>query len=168
MKKLMSLVLVLALCVTAVAAIAEVVPSKVVGTIEVEAEGITFIPATEEAVAAAATELEILQEKGPKEYFGKEVEAIVAIEAIDEFGPIDVEVGEDVEIGDDGKVEVIFAVNFPYEAGEKVVVLLGTINEDATITWTPYEGEADGNGKVTVRVEPEVLEAADFVAIAIA
>ncbi len=164
MKKLMSLVLALALCLSAVAAIAEV-PSKVVNTIEAEAAGIVFVPATEEEVAAAAEELVVLQEKGPAEYFGIEE---IKIEAIDEFGPLNVTVTEEAVVEDDGKVEVAFSVDFPYAAGDAVVVLLGALNDDNTITWTAFDGVADGNGNVVVRVEPEVLAAASFVAMGLA
>ena len=42
----------------------------------------------------------------------------------------------------------------------------GTYDETTnTITWTAFDGVADGNGNVVVRVEPEVLEAASFVAM---
>ena len=158
MKKMLSLVLVLALCLTAVAAYAAT-PSKVVGTVEIANEDITIIPPTEEETEAATAELEKLEEEGSAAYFGTE------LTEVDEFGPINAEVGKDIVIGDDGKVEVTFKVDFPFNKDENVVVLLGVLNENKTLTWNRFDGVADGNGAVTARVIPEVLDNASFIAI---
>ena len=153
MKKLMSLVLVLALCLTAVAAFAEAAPSKVVGTVATTTAGITIVPATAEEIAAAADEVKELVKEGPAAYFG------IDLTEVDEFAPINAEVGKDAVIDADGNVEVIFSVDFNFATYENVKVLLG----DGT-AWTAYDGVASGN-LVTAKVNAEVLANAKFFAV---
>ena len=160
MKKLMSLVLVLALCLTAVAAYAAI-PSKVVNTITVSIndEQCSETP-TAEAEAAAKDELAKLINDGPASYFGCELTDVY------EFGPVKVTLPEGATPDENGDVEAVFGVDFPFAENENVVVLLGVLNDDNTITWTRFDGVADGNGHVTAKVNAEILANASYCAIA--
>lgn len=159
MKKLLSLVLALALCLSTVAAIADI-PSKVVNTIVVSVNGevCSETPAAE-AEDAAKDELAKLVNEGPAAYFGSDVTDVY------EFGPIKVTIPENATPDENGDVEAVFSVDFPFAEGENVVILLGVLNDDNTITWTRYEGIADGNGNVTAKVNADILANASYCAM---
>lgn len=151
MKKLLSLVLALVLCLTAASAFAAVA-SKTVGIVTVIDDVMTnnevAVPET------AADEVAELIEKGPAAFFG--LEGIDNL-AVDEYDVMDVSTN-DVEADDDGKVVAKFHVLFPYAKDQVVTVLLGIVNEDKTIEWHKYEGVADENGDIIATVDKDVLE----------
>lgn len=152
MKKLMSLVLALALCLTAVTAFAAI-PSKIVGIINVIIDGQkTSADPTAEALSASNAELLKLFQQGPAAYFGTEITEVF------EFGPVKVTIpANSVK---DGKVEATFQVDTQFGAGEEVVVLLGD-----GANWTAYEGAGNDTGAAVATVDADVLEKADFCAI---
>ena len=157
MKKMLSLVLALALCLTAITAYAAV-PSKIAGIISV------FIndqkcSETPDAIALAASNVELLKlvQKGPAEYFGAEVNEVF------EFSPVKVTVPQDAVA--DGKVEAVFVADTAFDAGENVLVLLA-VEENNVLTWTIFEGIGNDAGGVVATVDAEILAKAIFCALA--
>ena len=153
MKKKLSMILVLALCLTAVAAFAAS-PSKTVGLINVFVDGhkINEEPGNA-ALAAANAELVKIVQQGPAAYFGVEVNEVF------EFSPVKVTIPANAKV-EDGKVEATFGADTKFTPGEALLLLLG----DGT-TWTRYDGVANDAGEVVATVDVEVLEKADFCAI---
>ncbi len=152
MKKLMSLVLALALCLSAVTAFAAI-PSKIVGLITVYVDGqkVSEDP-TAAALSASNVELVKLSKKGPADYFGTDVNEVF------EFAPVKVNVPENAV--KDGKVEATFEADTKFSAGENVVILLGDGD-----TWAKFEGVGNDEGAVVATVDADVLAKADFCAM---
>ena len=153
MKKLMSLVLVLALCLTAVAAYAAV-PSKMVGLINVFIEGQKCSDdPTAAALSASNAELIKLSQKGPAAYFGTDVSEVF------EFGPVKITIPANAPIVD-GNVKATFKVDTQFGNGESVKILLNDGN-----AWTAFEGAGDETGAAVADVNADLLAKAEFCAI---
>lgn len=154
MKKMLSLVLALALCLTAVTAFAAT-PSKVAGIINIGiGDDIVNEAPTEKELADAEAELVKLVKEGPAAYFGEDVTEVL------DFSPVNVTVPADV-----AEVEATFYVDTELKAGETVLVLLGVVTADG-IVWTSYEGTVNDEGFVVVTIDADVLAAASFCALA--
>ena len=182
MKKLVCLVLVL-LCFVAVAA-AESVPSKSTADMVVVTEittvdgtvvpGLVVAPVTdpavnEKAVEACSKEIEkLVASASVVEYFGEvrdtegntvSLTEVLGTEnvTVNEFVPV-VVANYNAELGD---VNVSFKFSTPYEAGKKVVVLVGIVDPlTGEVEWVALEGEGTGvDGAIAVEFTPEVLEA---------
>ena len=182
MKKLVCLVLVL-LCFVAVAA-AESVPSKstadMVVVTEIVTEDGTVVPglvveavtdpvAYEKAVEVCSQEIEkLVASTSVEEYFGevRDTEGNV-VSLTEALGAENVTVNEFVPVVVDnynaelGNVKVSFKFSTPYEAGKKVVVLVGIVDPlTGEVEWVALEGEGTGDdGAIAVEFTPEVLEA---------
>ena len=159
MKKILSLVLILALCLTAMTAYAAAAPSKMVGIINVFVNGekSNEIP-TAQALAAANVEMIKLVQEGPASYFNTDVNEVF------EFSPLDAVVAEDAIV--DGKVEATFNADTKFDAGENIQVLLAVEDEEGnSLVWTAYEGVANNDGDVVATVDAEVLDNADYSAL---
>ena len=182
MKRVVSLVLVLMLCVS-VCAMAEYVPSKRTSDmVEIEFEGdnipedadlkIKLIVDEEEyaeLIEICQKEIDKLRESESIEaYFGeiKDIEGniLVLSEMLDaevlnvfEFLPLVVE-NYDPSYGN---IRVTFLFNTPYELDEKVIALIGIMNEETLeMDWTALEGVGVGEeGAVQVEFTPELFEA---------
>ncbi len=157
MKKILSLVLILALCLTAMTAYAAAAPSKMVGIINVFVNGekSNEIP-TAQALAAANVEMIKLVQEGPASYFNTDVNEVF------EFSPLDAVVAEDAIV--DGKVEATFNADTKFEAGENVQVMLA-VEGEGDLTWTAYEGVGNGDGDVVATVDADVLDNAILAAL---
>ena len=182
MKKLVCLVLVL-LCFVAVAA-AESVPSKstadmvtvteVVTTDGVVVPNLVIAPVTdaavnEKAVETCSKEIEkLVASASVVEYFGEVCDTagntvslteVLGTEnvTVNEFVPVIVD-NYDAELG---SVKISFTFSTPYEAGKKVVVLVGVVDPlTGEIEWVALEGEGTGiDGAIAVEFTPEVLDA---------
>ena len=156
MKKMLSLVLVLALCLTAVTAFAAA-PSKMVGIINVFVNGAKCneVP-TAEALAASNVEMLKVVQQGPANYFKTDVNDVF------EFSPVKVIVPGDAVV--DGKVEATFSADTKFDANENVQVLLSAEGENG-LAWTSYQGVANAEGDVVATVDVKVLEEAAFAAL---
>ncbi len=176
MKKLVSVLVALMLCLTAVA-MAESVPSKTTDDMTVIDASAENMPAdsnfaisaqltqeTEEAKehrAACQTEIDKLKNSASvAEYFGEvknaagEVVSLSDVLGTDtlnvfEFVPLTVENYKE----EYGKVSANMIFATPYTPGDKVLVMIGlvTVAEDGTqsVEWTMFEGTALDNGDNT-------------------
>lgn len=150
MKKMLSIILALVLCLSAVSAIAEAVPSITTADlidVEEQVEGLEL--SLPEDQAAADEQLAVLADAASvEEYFGDES---VANATVDEFFAIEVEeVPETEEL-----IPVSFKASKEYNDGDEVIVMIGIVNGE-NVEWTAFDGVAEGN-KVTIEVEPEFL-----------
>lgn len=187
MKKLLSVLLVLTLCVAALAAVAEdasnYVPSKTTGdmtVITVTAEnlpaGASFAMTTKSAEdmteaeqTVIATQLEKLKAADSVEkYFAGAVDAegktvdlkkLVGSDKLNvyEFALVSAE-GYKTEYG---TVKMTMQFSTPYEKGSKVAVLVGILAKNGKdVTWTAFEGEVvDNNGSIETELDPDTVEA---------
>lgn len=185
MKKFICTMLALLLCLTSVAALAEFTPSKTTNDltqIEATAESlpedasftIRVIAADEEAyqeqVAACENELvKLAAAESVETYFGEEVDLKAMLNAdtlnVYEFAPFMAE-GFDVSYGN-VTAQMLFST--PYEAGQKVVVMIGIVveNEDGTtsIVWKAFEGvgiatdDVEAAGSIQVELDAETIAA---------
>lgn len=182
MKKVVSLVLLLMLCVS-VCAMAEYVPSKRTSDmVEIEFDGdnipedadlkIELVVDEEEyadLIEICQKEIDKLRESESIEaYFGeiKDIEGniLVLSEMLDaevlnvyEFLPLVVENYDSSY----GNIRVTFLFNTPYELDEKVIALIGVMNEETLeMDWIALEGVGVGEeGAVQVEFTPELLVA---------
>ena len=155
MKKLLSLVLALALCLSAVAAVAEAVPSKTTGDlVEVTAEGLT-IEVNDDAAAPELAKLAAAE--SIQDYFGDVVTEDGAVAPLAENLKIDEFFAIEVSGYTEGDVELTISVATPYEAGEEVIVLIGVV-EDGIVTWYAFNGVAGEDG-VVVTLPAETMAA---------
>lgn len=186
MKKLVSVLIALMLCLTAVAA-AESVPSKTTDdmtNVSVPSKSTSdmtninvptdtafnvTVPATAESVAACDNEIQKLQgSANVAEYFGEVKNAageVVSLTAalgtdtltVNEFTPLTIENYKE----EYGNVVLNLAFATSYTAGDKVLVMIGlvTVAEDATqtVAWTMYEGAVADDGSINVTLEPATL-----------
>ena len=184
MKKFVSVILALVLCMSA-CAMAASVPSKNTGdmtTVSVASDnipadsGFAFVPVTEESgeeyasnYEACTKEIEKMKNSASiEEYFGEVVDKdgnvisltdILGVDVLNvyEMMPVIVE-NYDVSYGD---VTFDFQFKTPYSEGEKVLVLIGI--EDAitgAIAWTAFEGVGTGeNGAIEVTFNADTMEA---------
>lgn len=185
MKKFTCALMALVLCLTSVMALAEFTPSKTTNDLtQIEAtaenlpEGESFIvrviaadeEAYQEQVAACETELvKLAAAESVDTYFGEEVDlkAILNTETLNvyEFAPFTAE-GYDVSYGN-VTAQMVFST--PYEAGQKVVVMIGIVveNEDGTTTivWKAFEGvgvamdDVEAAGSIQVELDAETIAA---------
>jgi len=162
MKKLVSIILVLALCLSAVAAVAEAIPSIESGdlvSITTNPESVTIkIDAGNEwaqeelAKLAAAPSI--------PDYFGDVItpDGMVApLEdnvGIDEFFAVEV---SDYDEEEDGEVEFILKVPGPYEENEEVVLLVGVLEDDNTVAWYGFEGKAVAVDTISVKLPQDAM-----------
>lgn len=150
MKKMLNIILALVLCLSAVSAIAEAVPSiTTADLIDVEEQVEGLVLSLPEDQAAANEQLKDLTEAASvEEYFGDEAAADATV---DEFFAIAVEeVPESSEL-----IPVSFKASKEYKDGDEVIVMIGIVNGE-NVEWTAFNGVAEGN-KVTIEVEPEFL-----------
>jgi hypothetical protein len=169
MKKLVSLILVLALSLTCAVALAAR-PSKVTGEVTINSDAITTKEVPADINAAAADILVELYEKDNAEFFG--IETVVKDDnteidvndlGIDEFSTVNFDVDAN-KVGTDNKIEVPFTVQGYDIVGTEVVVFLGKL-VDGEIVWTAYVGTVTAEGTVTVPgVDATVLSEANFFA----
>ena len=178
-RKLISLVLVLALVMMASVALAAV-PSKttadLVKTGGIVSESGTALPSdfaifvAAESVAANTELAKILafvtaKNESVANYFNDDVKAGIAALlpagtdlsklVMNEFFPIDA-VKYDASYGN---VAVTFQCATVYKDGQIIVALLGIINDsDASVTWMPLQAEAVG-GNVVIHFTPEAFAA---------
>jgi len=165
MKKLVSIILVLALCLSAVAAFAEAIPSKTTGdlvSITTNPELIIVIDSDNEW---ALEELEKLA-AAPSiaDYFGD----VIAVDGtaapladnlgIDEFFAVEVAGFEDEEVEE---VEFVLKVPGPYEEGEAVLLLVGILEDDNTVTWYTFEGVATSVDTISVKLPKVAMQMID-------
>lgn len=185
MKKFTCALLVLMLCLSSVAALAEFVPSKttedltrIEATAENLPEGASFavyvISADEEAyqeqVAACEAELaKLASAESIETYFGEDIDLKSMLNTdtlnVYEFAPIAAD-GFDVSYG---SVTAQMLFSTPYEEGQKVVVMIGilTENEDGTssIVWKAFEGvgiatdSVETAGSIQVELDAETVDA---------
>lgn len=180
MKKMVCLVLASLLCLNA-AALAEYVPSKTTGDfIQIEATGenlpedagleIRAVLQDEEEyqdlLTISQSEIEKLAATTVAEYFAeaKDVEE-KPVDLAEMLGTEELKVYEFCPIIVNGYAEeygaltVTLYFSTPYEVGQKVVVMIGLVNEVAqnmhTVEWTAYEG-VGVNGELGVGIEVEV------------
>jgi hypothetical protein len=157
MKKFLTLMLALALALTAVSALASspTVPSKTDSTPAEETEEFSlWIDATKADLANA--EIDKLNDAGI-EYFGAAGDAIAAILGegeyeVNEFAAVSASNSDAIE-GDTVTVTLAFAT--PYEAGAKVAVLIGIVG-DEEIAWNVYEGTGVEGGAVSFELPATV------------
>ncbi len=179
MKKLVSVLVALMLCLTAVAA-AESVPSKTTDDMTNIAASAENMPAdstlavatgdkAEEHVAACEKEIKKLQEStSVAAYFGEvknaagEVVSLTEVLGTDtlnvfEFTTLTVENYKE----EYGKVTAKMQFATSYPAGEKVLVMIGliTVAEDGTqnVEWTVFEGTAAADGSIEVVLDPAIM-----------
>lgn len=167
MKKLVSILLVVAMLSVAIAAFADTAlstPSKTTEdmtsfevTVENPVDGKAVTLKTVPENEKAAAELAKAQEAGSVEaYFGNETAA--AINAI--LGSAEVSLDEfcaALEEGYEegmGSVTVTVELPTPYEKDEKVAVLVGLVEGDA-VTWKVFEGTGLEDGKVQLTLDAE-------------
>lgn len=179
MKKVVSLLIALMLCLTVVA-FAESVPSKTTGDLTTFAVASDKIPADsnfciaaeaedQDKVQACETEIAALKQAGAANYFGEVKNA--AGEAIDlaaELGVENVNVYEMVPVvasnydASYGAVQTTMQFSTPYAAGEKVIVLIGSVTVNAdntqTVEWVAYEGVGVGtDGAIQVELDADII-----------
>ncbi len=179
MKKLVSVLVALMLCLTAVA-MAESVPSKTTDdmtNISVSAENMpadsSMVVATsekdEEHLAACEKEIKKLQESASvAAYFGEvknaagEVVSLTEVLGTDalnvfEFTTLTVENFKE----EYGKVTANIQFATSYTPGEKVLVMIGliTVAEDGAqnVAWTVFEGVAADDGSINVVLDPATM-----------
>ena len=183
MKKFACMMLVLLLCLTSVAALAEYTPSKKAADltkVEVTAENLPansgfFIRIVNEDEAEYRKQLDICKEEVTKlaaassvdTYFGTDVDlkAIVAAKQLNvfEFKPV-IAGGSDAAYG---KVTAKMLFSTPYEVGEKVAVLIGLVTENAggstVVDWKAFEGvgvaadQVEAAGSIQVEMDAETV-----------
>jgi hypothetical protein len=161
MKKLVSIILVLALCLSAVAALAEAVPSKTTGdlvSIECDAD-VSFVIDTDNEWALEELNKLIAAPSIP-DYFGDVIAEDGAIapladdKGVDEFFAVEVSNYDE----EDGDVELIMKVPGPYELGEEVTLLVGILEEDNTVSWYSFAGEAIAEDAISVKLPQDAME----------
>lgn len=184
MKKIVSILVALVLCLST-AAFAEAVPSKTTGDLvqfEVETDNLPedsgfFIQPVAENEEAEQQKAEACQNEITKLAQSEDVEAY--------FGEVKNAAGEVVDmkelLGSDtlnvyefcalvsgsyqesyGSVSVKMQFSTPYEKDEKVIIMIGlvTVNQDGTqsVEWTAYEGiGVDEQGCILVELDPEII-----------
>lgn len=183
MKKFACMLLALLLCLTSVAALAEYTPSKKAADltkVEVTAENLPadsgfFIRIVNEDETEYQKQLSICEAEVAKlaasdsveTYFGANVDlkALVAANQMNvfEFKPI-IAGGYDAAYG---KVTAKMLFSTPYEAGEKVAVMIGLVNENAdgtiTVDWNAFEGvgiaadQVEAAGSIQVELDAETV-----------
>lgn len=181
MKKLFCLILVLICFGTA--AMAESVPSKstadMVETVEITTEAGVAAPdlviapvvdavVYQQKVEICQNEIKKLAESATvEEYFGEvkdsEGNAVSIKEVLEaqnltvnEFMPVIVDNYDESY----GKVTVNFKLSTPYNWNEKVVVLIGIVNEETEeVEWTMFDGIGTMEGNLAVEFTPEILAA---------
>ncbi len=149
MKKMLSVILALVLCLSVVSAVAETasITTDALVNVDEQVEGLELkIP---EDQTAAEVELDALKNAAVADYFGDET---VADAVVDEFFALEVVATPDTT----ELVPVTFKVAKEYAADAKVIVMVGIV-EAENVTWTAFEGAAEGNA-VTIMVAPEYLE----------
>jgi len=151
MKKMLSIILALVLCLSAVSAIAEAASSITADDlidVEEQVEGLEL--SLPEDQTAADEQLKALTEAASiEEYFGDEA---VADATVDELFAIAV---EEVPAEAAELIPVSFKASKEYKDGDEVIVMIGVVNGE-NVEWTAFNGVAEGN-KVTIEVEPEFL-----------
>ncbi len=180
MKKIVSLLLAMMMCLTAIA-FAESVPSKTTNDLtafEVSGEQIpadsdfaitTASAEDEEKVKACENEIASLKQVGAAAYFsdvknaaGEKVDLAAVLEAdtlnVYEIVPV-VASNYDAAYG---AVQTTMLFSTPYAAGEKVIVLIGsvTVNADNTqsVEWVAYEGVGVGtDGAIQVELDANII-----------
>ena len=183
MKKLACMLLALLLCLTSVAALAEYTPSKKAADltkVEVTAEN---LPADSGFFSRIVTEDETEYQKqlsiceaevaklaasdSIEAYFGANVDlkALVAADQLNvfEFKPIVIGGYEAAY----GKVTAKLLFSTPYEAGEKVAVMIGLVTEnengETTVAWKAFEGvgiaaeQVEAMGGIEVELDAETV-----------
>jgi len=176
MKKVVSIILALAMLCIGVAAFADgaATPSKTTEDLtEIEAtvenpvadSNFFFFPITEKYVDVtkyqdkldvAAAELAKIEKDGAEAYFGEEVVAAVKTAIgedsfkIDEFFPV-VEGNYEESMGN---VTIKVTLATPYEKDQKVAVLVGTVSEEAA-AWKVFEGIGLEDSSVQFVLDPE-------------
>ena len=183
MKKFACMMLVLLLCLTSVAALAEYTPSKKAADltkVEVTAENLPansgfFIRIVNEDETEYRKQLDICKEEVTKlaaassvdTYFGTDVDlkAIVAAKQLNvfEFKPV-IAGGYDAAYG---TVTAKMLFSTPYEVGEKVAVLIGLVTENAggsiVVDWKAFEGvgvaadQVEAAGSIQVELDAETV-----------
>lgn len=183
MKKFACMMLVLLLCLTSVAALAEYTPSKKAADltkVEVTAENLPansgfFIRIVNEDETEYRKQLDICKEEVTKlaaassvdTYFGTDVDlkALVAAKQLNvfEFKPVTAG-GYDAAYG---KVTAKMLFSTPYEVGEKVAVLIGLVTENAdgstVVDWKAFEGvgvaadQVEAAGSIQVELDAETV-----------
>lgn len=183
MKKFACMLLALLLCLTSVAALAEYTPSKKAADltkVEVTDENLPadsgfFIRIVNEDETEYQKQLSICEAEVAKlaaadsieAYFGANVDlkTIVAADQMNvfEFKPIIAD-GYDAAYG---KVTAKMLFSTPYEAGEKVAVMIGLVNENAdgtiTVDWNAFEGvgiaadQVEAAGSIQVELDAETV-----------
>lgn len=149
MKKMLSIILALVLCLSVVSAIAETPSITVADLIDVSEQVEGLVLEIPEDQTAAEEELKAVAEAASvAEYFGDEAAADTDV---DEFFALKViAVPETEEL-----IPVTFKVTKEYAEDAKVIVMVGIVTEEK-VEWTAFEGTADGNA-VTIMVEPAFL-----------
>ena len=185
MKKLISVLLAMVLCLSAFAATAALYSPGVSALAKVEVE--TAVPADDDFAvevpayeeldendqALVAAEIEKLNAaKDVAEYFGavkdaegNEVDLAAALEAenlvVSEFAELKVE-GYKEEYGD-VTVTLTFATPYDAEKEPTVAVLIGVVTTyiDGTqnVEWKPFDGEVQEDGSVKIVMKPEDVKA---------
>lgn len=183
MKKFACMLLALVLCLTCAAALAEDAPSKKtedLARIEATAQelpedsGFVFRiihddeTVYEDRLVIRDAQIEKLAEAESVEaYFGEEVDlhALVAAETLNvyEYDAIIVQ-GYDTSYG---AVTVHLLLSTPYEAGEKVAVMIGLVTEnengETTVAWKVFEGvgiaaeQVEDMGSIEVELDAETV-----------
>ncbi len=183
MKKLACMLLALLLGLTSVAALAESTPSKTTADltkVEVTAENLPadsgfFIRLINEEETEYRELLDICEAEVAKlaaadsveAYFGKDVDlkAIVAADSLNvfEFKPV---IAGDYDAAY-GKVTAKMLFSTPYEAGEKVAVMVGLVTENAdgtlTVDWNAFGGigiaaeQVEEVGRIQVELDAETV-----------
>lgn len=152
MKKLVSIILALALCLSTVAAIAEAVPSITTADLielDEQIEGLELAVAEDQSVAEAELE-KLAAADSVKDYFGvEEAEG----KNVDEFFALEViEYPAELEL-----IPITIGASREYEEGEEVIVLVGIPDEENNVAWSAFTAVAESN-KVTFEVTPEFAE----------
>lgn len=188
MKKLVCLILALALCMS-VTAMAENVPSKTTTDLtkftvsaanqpagaylmpisELKLDG--TLPAHEEHTAILQKEIAKLSSEGAESYFanvtdseGKPVDLRKEL-GLDANAKLNVSEFFELVAGgfneDCGNVTATMLFPTPYEKDEKVYVLVGIVDEqnDGAVTWQAFEGVGMADGSVKAEFTPEIVKA---------
>lgn len=178
MKKFACLLFALVLCVTSIVTLAESVPSKTTAdltSVDVAAENLpeksafSVLLVTDDETEyqklldiknAEVTKLTAAERV--EAYFGEgiDLKAIVGAEQlnVNEFMPIVISGYEEAY----GKVTLTMLFSTPYEAGEKVAVMIGLVTEN-TITWKAFEGvgvagvQVEAAGSIQVELDAETI-----------
>lgn len=183
MKKFACMLLALLLCLTSIAALAESTPSKKttdLTKVEVTAENLPadsgfFIRIVNEDETEYQEQLDVCNAEIAKlaaaesveAYFGTDIDlkAIVAADQLNvfEFKPV-IAGGYDAAYG---KVTAKMLFSTPYEAGEKVAVLIGLVTENAdgstVVDWKAFEGvgvaadQVEAAGSIQVELDAETV-----------